>query len=154
MKFRRFLALAFGLAALFGSLAALNVHAQKGSPGAGANWNIASAPAVSNQATASKAAVSGWRHVGQCVVFSGGSTTAPALTQLSINLRDGATGAGNILMSWTVVVTASTGQNVPPFSVCGLNVVGSNNTAMTLEYSGLLTNLFENVALTGYDIPN
>lgn len=117
----------------------------------GARWRVTSTPAVSLQATASKAAGgAGVVHVADCVTFSAGSTTAPALTKLNINLRDGATGAGTIVKSWTVVIPAATGQNVAPFGLCGLNIPGTANTAMTLEFSALLTNLFQDVTLVGY----
>lgn len=115
-------------------------------------WTVVSTPAVSTQASASLAAEAAVRHVADCVSFSAGSTTAPALTKLNINLRDGATGAGMIINSWTVVIAAATGQNVSPFSVCGLNLTGTTNTAMTLEFSALLTNLFEDVTLTGFNV--
>jgi hypothetical protein len=117
-----------------------------------AGWAIFSAPAVSTQASASQAAgAAGVRHVATNVCFSAGSTTAPALTQLTVNLRDGATGAGTIKWSQVVIVTAVVGQNAAP--VCTpVNVVGSAATAMTLEYSALLTNLFEAVSVQGYDI--
>lgn len=115
-------------------------------------WSVVSTPAVSTQASASIAAEAGVRHVATTACFSGGSTTAPAATKLNINLRDGATGAGTILASWTVVALAATGQNVAPFCTPPLYVVGSTNTAMTLEYSALLTNLFEDVTLTGFNV--
>lgn len=114
---------------------------------------VVSTPAVSNQATASIAGVANLRHVADCVAFSAGSTTAPALTALTVNLRDGATGAGTVLASWQVIVPAGTGQNVVPFAVCGLNLPGTANTAMTLEFSALLTNLLESTTLTYYDTP-
>ncbi len=115
-------------------------------------WSVVSAPAVSNQATASIAAEGSVRHVADCVTFSGGSTTAPALTNLTVNLRDGATGAGTVIASWQVTVSNATGQNVAPFSACGLNLVGTTNTAMTAEYSALLTNLVESITLTGWNL--
>ncbi len=118
----------------------------------GARWSVVSTPAVSTQATASVAAEASVRHVADCISFSAGSTTAPALTKLNVNLRDGATGAGTIIKSFSVVIPAATGQNVAPFSICGLNLVGTTNTAMTLEFSALLTNLFEDVTLTGFNV--
>lgn len=119
----------------------------------GPRWSVVSNPAVSNQATASKAAGGTTvRHIADCVSFSAASTTAPAATALTINLRDGATGAGTIIWTYQVVVTAATGQNVVPHSICGLNLVGSANTAMTLEFSALLTNLIESVSVSGYDV--
>lgn len=119
----------------------------------GARWSVVSTPAVSTQASASKpAGGTGVYHVADCISWSGGATTAPAATALTINLRNGATGAGTIIWSATIVVPASTGENIEPKSVCGLNLIGSANTAMTLEFSGALTNELQGVTLTGYDV--
>jgi hypothetical protein len=115
-------------------------------------WSVFHNPAVSTQATISIAAEAAVRHVADCVSFAAGSTTAPALTALTVQLRDGATGAGTVLQQWQVVIPNATGQNVAPFSVCGLNLVGTTNTAMTLEFSALLTNLLQSVGLTGYNV--
>jgi hypothetical protein len=115
-------------------------------------WSVVSAPAVSNQASASIAAEGGVRHVCDCVAFSAASTTAPSLTALTINLRDGASGAGTVIWSYALAAPNSTGQNVSPFTVCGLNLVGTTNTAMTAEFSSLLTNLVESVSLSGYNV--
>ena len=115
-------------------------------------WSVVSAPAVSNQATASIAAEGSVRHVADCITFSAGSTTAPALTSLQVNLRDGATGAGTVIWSYQITVANATGQNVAPYSACGLNLVGTTNTALTLEYSALLTNLLESVSLSGFNV--
>lgn len=119
----------------------------------GARWQVVAQPAVSTQASASKAAGgAGVRHVADCISFSAGSTTAPALTQLLVNLRDGATGAGTILLTKVIVISAATGQNTPPFQACGLNAVGSAATAMTLEWSAGLTNLFQEATISGFDV--
>lgn len=118
----------------------------------GARWSKVSTPAVSVLASASIAAESGVRHVADIVCFSAGSTTAPVLTQLTVNLRDGATGAGTIIHSWTVIIPAATGQNVPPYCTPPLQLTGTVNTAMTAEFSSLLANLFENVTLTGTNV--
>lgn len=117
-----------------------------------ARWSKVSTPAVSTLASASIAAEASVRHVADCIGFSAGSTTAPVLTQLNVRLRDGATGAGTIIKSWTVIIPAATGQNVLPYSECGLGLVGTTNTAMTLEFSSLLANLFEDVTLTGTNV--
>jgi hypothetical protein len=108
--------------------------------------SLISTPAVSTKATVSVPAADNVRHVADGVCFSGGSTTAPALTLLTVNLIDGASG-GTAINSWTVVVPAAVGQNVAPFCVMGLEQAGTNATAMTLEFSALLTNLFESVTL-------
>lgn len=104
-------------------------------------------PAVSTQASASIAAQAGVRHVIDKVCFSAGSTTAPALTKLSVNIRDGATGAGTVKASFIVVIPAATGQNVAPFCTPPLHIRGTVNTAATAEFSAALTNLFEQVTL-------
>jgi hypothetical protein len=115
-------------------------------------WSVVHNPAASSQASASIAAEGGVRHVADCVSFSAGSTTAPALTALTVNLRDGATGAGTIIWTHEVVVSNATGQNVPPFSTCGLNLAGTTNTALTFEWSASLTNLIEAAAVSGFNI--
>lgn len=115
-------------------------------------WTVVSAPAVSTQASASIAAEAGVRHVADKVCFSAGSTTAPALTNLTVNLRDGATGAGTVIASFDVVITAAAIQNVAPYCTPPLNLPGTTNTAMTLEFSALLTNLFESVTITGFNV--
>lgn len=118
----------------------------------GPRWSVLHTPAVSTQATASKTAgAAGVRHVADCVSISAGASTAPTATQLTINLRDGATGAGTIL--WSTEITAgATATNHGNVNVCGLNLIGSAATAMTLEYGAALANEFEAVTLSGYDV--
>ena len=115
-------------------------------------WTVIHNPAASSQATASIALESGVRHVADCVSFSAASTSAPAATALTINLRDGATGAGTIIWTFQVVALAATGQNVAPHSICGLNLVGTTATAMTFEFSASLANLIESVSISGYNV--
>lgn len=140
------------VAVLVAVLATAGVYAQQTTAPTANRLGARSNPAAGSQATASAAAIANFKHVADCVAFAGGSTTAPALTALSVNLRDGATGAGTVLWSQQVVVSAATGQNVAPFAVCGLNLPGTANTAMTLEFSASLANLSESVALTYYDV--
>ena len=112
-----------------------------------------SSPAVSTRATCSIAADPSKRHVPTCVGFSAGSTTAPALTQLKVELRDGASGAGTVIWQKVVIITAAAAQNVQAHTVCGdITRPGTVNTAMTLEFTALLTSLFEEVSLSVYDI--
>jgi hypothetical protein len=119
----------------------------------GTRWTGISQPAVSTQATFSRAAAAGVRHVADCVSFSGGATTAvAAVAEITVNLRDGATGAGTVIWTQTIFIAAAAAQLVPTFSVCGLALLGSPNTAMTLEFSALVTNLFESVSVSGYDV--
>jgi hypothetical protein len=118
------------------------------------DWSVTHAPAVNTVATISKAAGgAGVRHV--CTSITGairGGTTAPAAIQGTLTLRDGATGAGTILWSQTVVLAAAVGAK-DEVCVSGLNIVGSANTAMTLEFAAAGgANTFESVALTGYSV--
>lgn len=119
----------------------------------GPRWAITSAPAVSLQATATIAAEAGVRHIADTVCWSAGAVTAPSVaTALLVNLRDGAADAGTIIASWRVVAPATVGNTVPPFCINGLNLTGTTNTAMTIEWSALLTNLFQSVTLTGWHV--
>jgi hypothetical protein len=114
------------------------------------SFAVFSNPAAGSQATiAAAAAGAGIKNVATLVCFSAAATTAPVATALTINLRDGATGAGTVKWTQQVVVTATTGQLVQPFCA-PVNVIGSANTAMTLEFSASLANLIESVSLQGY----
>lgn len=115
-------------------------------------WAVIHNPSAGTQASASIAAESSVRHVVDCVSFSGAATTNPSATALTINLRDGATGAGTIIWTYQVVALAATGNLVPAHSICGLNLVGTTNTAMTFEFSALLANLIESVSISGYNV--
>jgi len=119
----------------------------------GARWGIFSQPAASAQATISKAAgAAGVRHVADCVSFSAGSIATPAAAaQVSVNLRDGATGAGTVLWTQEIATTTVVGQYAT-FSFCGLNLIGSAATAMTLEFNASATTVSESVSLSGYDV--
>lgn len=109
-------------------------------------------PAAGSQGSLVWAAEASVRHVADCVTFAASSIAAPALTALTVNLRDGASGAGTILATWTVAILGATGQNVAPFGICGLNAVGTTNTAMTIEFSAALAQLSESVSFTGYNV--
>ena len=114
------------------------------------SWTVNSAPAANTQATASKAARAGARHVctGITATLSAGSANS---SQVTVNLRDGATGAGTVL--WTGVLNASANTSAPPIELSGLQIMGSVNTAMTLEFSaagGAAT--LEAVSLQGFDL--
>jgi hypothetical protein len=119
---------------------------------------VQNVPASGSQATISVAAgfagatgIPGVRHVANCITVSAGSNGTPTATTLQVNLRDGATGAGTILWSTTIVASATTGQH-GGVAFCGLNIVGSVGTAMTLEFSAGLASEQEAVALSTYDV--
>jgi len=111
-------------------------------------WSVTNAPGVGNQASVVvSAGATGVRHVADCIIFSGGATSSASLTQMTVQLLDGST----VLHSW-LVFPSGTGENIKPVGICGLNLVGSSATSMTLQFSQALTNEFESVSLTGYDV--
>ena len=118
----------------------------------GGRWSAFSNPANGVVATASKAAgVGAVRHVADCISYTASGIAAPAATVLVINLRDGGSGSGNILWSKQIVAPATVGVHADA-NFCGLNLMGSAATPMTLEFSIPLANEMESVALTGYDV--
>lgn len=121
----------------------------------GARWVIFSGPTSGAQATATRAAgAAGVRHVADCVIFSAASTAAVAATSNSVALIDGISG-GASTVRWAASFSAAAGigaQLVAPHSICGLNIVGSPATAMTIEFVLTAAGAAEDVALTGYDV--
>jgi hypothetical protein len=114
-------------------------------------WSQNSTPGTGVQATTTRAAGGvGVRHICTGFGFGFSAAVAVAATTIVINLRDGASGAGAILKSWQFALPAAV---VPNFAieVTGCELVGSANTAMTLEFSALLANLLEFVNLAGHD---
>lgn len=114
-------------------------------------WSVLNTQAGAVQATASKTAgASTIRHVATGITACLADTVA-VTTPLTANLRDGATGAGNIIRSWLFTLVAGTAlcQNIT-----GLNMVGTANTAMTIEFAaaGSATSA-ATVTLTGYSTP-
>jgi hypothetical protein len=117
-------------------------------------WAVTHSPAANTQATISKAAGgAGVRHV--CTSLAArivGGTTAPAAVSVTLNLRDGATGAGTVLASWTFVLAGAIAAK-DEVILCDLNIVGTANTAMTLEFSAAGgANTLESVNLVGYSL--
>ncbi len=126
-------------------------------------WTIRAAVSGAGQAavTVSKAAgATGVRHVAKraIVSFAAGDTASGAL---QVNLRDGATGAGTVLMSWVsslpanvaVVTNNSLNNGVKIFDEDNLNLVGTAATAMTIESTGAAAdNTATAVNLIGYDL--
>lgn len=111
-------------------------------------WAIQHTPAAATQATITRAAGgAGVRHICRSITCSILATAAQG--QIILNLRDGASGAGTILWSAQFALAAGTSDRI---TLSGLNIVGSANTAMTLETAAApaATN-FASVSLTGYD---
>jgi hypothetical protein len=116
-------------------------------------WNQTSAPAANTQATTTKAAGGGTvRHVTTSVTWCFATDTAAGAGPFAINLRDGASGAGTVLRTWYANLPAA--ENSTCFGLSGLNITGSANTAMTLEFAaagGAAT--LETVGFSGYSTP-
>jgi len=112
------------------------------------NWAITHAPAAATQATITRAAGgAGTRHVATSISFSMVSNAAREFHD--IRLRDGASGAGTIL--WSMRIGTPIGGETL-ITIGGLNIVGSDNTAMTLEFDAAGgAGSLEGVSLTGYD---
>ena len=114
------------------------------------DWAIFSNPATGSKATVSRAAVPTKVHVCTGFSFAYSATTAVAAAGLNVAIRDGATGVGTVLWQFGILLPAAVIPNFI-FGLAGLHMVGSNNTAMTIEFSGALANLVESVNLSGYD---
>lgn len=110
-------------------------------------WAVNSEPAVSVQATATRAAgAAGVRHVCRSLHFSLNAVVAQA--NIYCRVRDGASGAGAILWSQCVALPAAGLYNVV---LSGLNILGSAATAMTFEWSAAPTATnFQTAGGTGY----
>lgn len=110
-------------------------------------WAINHAPAAATKPTITRAAGgANVRHTATSITVCAVGVAAQG--PITFNLRDGATGAGTVL--WTATVSAPIGQSVC-VSPAPVNIVGSRNTAMTLEAAAApaATN-FATVSLTGY----
>ncbi len=109
----------------------------------------ASAQATAGTPSASKAAGgAGVSHVCTGIVASV-AAAATAQTPVIVNLRDGATGAGTILATFALSAPAN-GTGI--VSIAGLNIIGTANTAMTLEFAGATAAaVVGSVNLVGYD---
>jgi len=106
-----------------------------------------STPGVGVQAIVTIAAVPGVRHVCTGLTFSAAATTAPAISAFGAALLDGVT----TKLGWEVGFNAVTGQLISPVVLTGLNIPGTPNTAMIMEFSAAIANVFQSVSITGYD---
>lgn len=114
-------------------------------------FNSTHTPATATQATTSQSAVAGVRHVARAV-YASLACGATAQTPIQVHLRDGASGAGTILWSATVAAPANGSVNV---AAEDLNIPGTANTAMTLEFSAAgAVATQETVTLVGYNVPS
>lgn len=118
------------------------------------SWTAFHKPAANTVATISKAAGgAAVRHVCKGFMVGLSNNAAAASSAVTVQLRDGATGAGTVLWetSMAIPATAFTSQVI---AISGLYIVGTANTAMTLEFSGAAgANTLENVNIFGESIP-
>ncbi len=114
-------------------------------------WSVTNTPAAATQATASKGAGGGTvRHVATTITACS-AQAGTAQTPIAINLRDGATGAGTILRTWKI---SSIIQDSKCVEASGLAMIGTANTAMTIEFAAAGVAASEQtVTLTGFSVP-
>lgn len=115
-------------------------------------WTATHAPAANTQATASRAAGgAGVKNVCAAILVTlAAGATAPSAVNVTVNLRDGASGAGSVLWGASLSLPAVAGQNAPVIALSGLWIEGSANTAMTLEFGTAGgANTIESVAMQG-----
>jgi hypothetical protein len=110
------------------------------------------APTSNTVATTTKAACgSGCRNVATSITATLAiGAIAPGANHVSLYLRDGAAGAGTII--WQASLTESTvAGSQDRIILSGVNIAGSLNTALTLEFSAAGGNdTYETVALTSF----
>lgn len=100
---------------------------------------------VTAASVSAPAAGVGRRNICQSVSATVGRISAAGSFRL--NLRDGATGAGTILASWEIGVPNTGDSN--SIQLAGLFIMGSANTAMTLEFAANAAANIQSVALVG-----
>jgi len=112
-------------------------------------WPVQNTPAAATQATITKAAVAGVRHVCDSITATI-ACAATAQTPIQVVLRDGTTGAGTILWSAELAAIAN---GMGEVAVTGLGIPGTSGNAMTLEFvaAGVAASV-ESVSMVGYDL--
>lgn len=114
-------------------------------------WSVTDTDVGATQSIASKAAGGGTvRHVATAVSACMSATVAQV--PILVNLRDGATGAGTIIRAWVIGISAVNGSSC--IFESGLNITGTANTAMTMEFAaaGAATTT-TTVNISGYSTP-
>jgi hypothetical protein len=134
---------------------AANLAAQLGigtalvaSPG---EWAAFANGALGAASSASRVAGgAGVRHIGVGYSIIVTSQAAPGAGALTINLRDGATGAGTIVEQLVIQIPAALYAPIV-IARSGLSIVGTAATAMTLESSAAYAAVGVSLNLEGYD---
>lgn len=111
-------------------------------------WSVQHTPAAATQATITKAAVAGYRHVCDSITATI-ACGATAQTPIQVVLRDGATGVGAIL--WSAKLAAPV-NGMGDIEMTDLGIPGTSGNAMTLEFTGAGVAASEQaVAMVGRD---
>jgi len=121
----------------------------------GPRLSALNAPAAGTAASASVAANATARHVIDCIDFSSVSSGAVTAANVTLVIRDGASGAGTILWQKNFAIAtaaAASVQEINQQGFCGLNLVGSTNTAMTVEFSAGVANAPQTVNFSYYNV--
>ena len=132
----------------FGSV--LVAHAQS-LPPSPETWSVTAYGGAGQTVSISQpAGGTGVQHVVTCIMATYYNTTVGTKTAAElVFLRNGPSGTGPILLQWPFEVAVGATGSV---NLCGLNLVGSPNTAMTLEFPGnQSTSAGEVLSMIGYD---
>jgi len=91
----------------------------------------------------------GVKHVADCVVITATNIVASGGGAGQVLLEDGSAGAAKLLQ-WNLAAP-NFANGVATVHVCGLSVVGSANTAMTLRFGSFGGSMAASVNLVGHD---
>lgn len=112
-------------------------------------WSVQHTPTAATQATITKAAVAGTRHVCDSITATI-ACGATAQTPINVVLRDGASGVGAIL--WSAKLSAPV-NSMADIELESLGIIGTSGNAMTLEFTAAgVAASEEAVSMVGYDI--
>lgn len=115
-------------------------------------WAVTANPSANTAASATHAAVSGKAHICNtihCTLSSNGSLAAAI--NVSMVVRDGASGSGTVLWSSSLSLPNTAGTASAPISMSGLAINGTPGNAMTIEFTAAAgAGTFETVAATGF----
>lgn len=112
-------------------------------------WSVQNTPAAATQATITKAAAAGFRHICDSITVTI-AAAGTAQTPINVVLRDGATGVGAVLWSAKLSAPANSTATV---QLTSLALPGTSGNAMTLEFTGAGVAASEQaVSMVGFDI--
>lgn len=111
------------------------------------DWSVEHRPAAATQATISKAAQVGFKHIITSITACIAAVGTASGVVVAV-LRDSTTGAGNVLWSGVMSVPVAGSQNLV---LSDLRIEGVKSQAVTLEFTGAgAAATVESVAMTGY----